>query len=276
MAKHNGQEQPAPATDTSAATEEAIVVEEQTEEFIIKQNLDIAWMKIESGLQQETEGRKFWIEGTITLIEILHAARNRLGSDQAFGAWLTENGYGEDRINRHDRSALLNMALDLDVTCAVLEETHRRSWRYIWEDEVQPRLPHAGQPTDGKEPEAATRRPKKTKGAKKELNEELEWVRDTKGWFNKQVERVTAVIDELNKIMENCTAEQHNLLTDLEPTLLLEAFQQGEKTSATFVTWVRTPLEIAADKLIGEGRVRITPAPTPVRRAEHDAVQPGA
>ena len=249
-----------PATNTSTLTN-------------IKSNLDLAWVKIQNALQQETEGHKLWTEGTLELINILDDARKRLGSDQAFGTWLSENGYGANRITRHDRSALLNMALDLHVTREVLEQTHRRSWRLIWEEEMQPRLPSAGQPTDG------TRRPKKKgKGAKKEANGEQkpEWLRDTKGWFNNQVERVNAVIDELNKIMENCTPEQHNLLTDLEPTLLFEAFQKGEKTSATFVTWVETPLEIAADKLIGEGRVRITPAPTPVRRAEHDAVQPGA
>ena len=194
-----------PATDTSTLTN-------------IKSNLDLAWVKIQNALQQETEGHKLWTEGTLELINILDDARKRLGSDQAFGTWLSENGYGANRITRHDRSALLNMALDLHVTREVLEQTHRRSWRLIWEEEMQPRLPSAGQPTDG------TRRPKKTKGAKKEANGEQkpEWLRDIRGWFNNQVERVNAVIDELNKIMENCTPEQHNLLADLEPTLLLE------------------------------------------------------
>jgi len=120
----------------------------------IKSNLVLAWEKIQDGLQQEAEGTNLWIEGTLELINILDDARNRLGSDQAFGKWLTENGYGEDRITRHDRSALLNMAEHLNVTREVLEQTHRRSWRLIWEEEIQPRLPTAGQPADSDSPEA--------------------------------------------------------------------------------------------------------------------------
>ena len=120
----------------------------------IKSNLDLAWVKIQDGLQREAEGHNLWIEGTLELINILDDARNRLGSDQAFGKWLTENGYGEDRITRHDRSALLNMAEHLNVTREVLEQTHRRSWRLIWEEEIQPRLPTAGQPADSDSPEA--------------------------------------------------------------------------------------------------------------------------
>ena len=81
--------------------------------------------------------------------------------------------------------------------------------------------------------------------------------------------------------MENCTPEQHDLLTTLEPTLLLEAFQKGEKKAAEFVDFVDIPLEKAADKLIGEGRVKITPAAKPARRvprrvASLNPVQPVA
>ena len=109
-----------------------------------KSNLDLAWVKIQNGRQQETEGKRLWIEGTLELISILDDARKRLGSDQAFGTWLSDNGYGENRITRHDRSALLNMAADLNVTREVLAQTHRRSWRHIWEEEVQSRCPTRG------------------------------------------------------------------------------------------------------------------------------------
>src|SRR5262249_17231401 len=51
---------------------------------------------------------------------------------------------GETRIKRHDRSALLNMAQHLNVTRNVLEQTHRRSWRLIWEEEIQPGCPAMG------------------------------------------------------------------------------------------------------------------------------------
>ena len=120
-----------------------------------KSNLDLAWVKIQNARQQETEGKKLWIEGTLELISILDDAHKRLGSDQAFGTWLSDNGYGENRITRHDRSALLNMAADLNLTLEVLAQTHRRSWRHIWEEEVQSRLPHEGQPTDAKGTESS-------------------------------------------------------------------------------------------------------------------------
>src|SRR6516162_8383217 len=104
---------------------------------IVKSKLDLALVKIQNALQQEAEGRKLWIEGTLELINILDDARKRLGSDQAFGKWLTDNGYG-DRITRNDRRALLNMAEHPQHTREVLNQTHRRSWRLIWEEEIQP------------------------------------------------------------------------------------------------------------------------------------------
>src|SRR5262245_24343474 len=159
----------------------------------IKSKLDLVWVKIQNALQQETEGRKLWIAGTLELIDILGDARNRLGSDQAFGTWLTDNGYGETRITRQDRSALLNMAEHPNVTREVLQQTHRRSWRLIWEEEIQPRsrLPSGGQPADGENPEAnpannseqtagekkPTRRPRKGNGKKKPKEE---WGKDLK------------------------------------------------------------------------------------------------
>src|SRR5262249_29543905 len=161
-----------PATDTSALTN-------------IKSNLDLAWVKIQDALQQEAEGCKLWIEGTLELINILDDALIRLGSDQAFGTWLTTNGYGEDRITRHDRAALLNMAIHPERTREVLNQTHRRSWRLIWEEEIQPRLPSTGHPAEGESPEAnpannpgqsagekkPTRRPRNGSGKKKPKEE---------------------------------------------------------------------------------------------------------
>ena len=218
---------------------------------IVKSNLDLAWEKVQSAIRQEAEGRKLWIEGTLELINILDGARKRLGSDQAFGKWLTENDYGENRITRHDRAALLNMAEHLEDTRKVLEQTHRRSWRLIWEEEIQPGLPNAGQPKGGGEPKASTRRSKK-KGAKREANGEQkpEGLRDMRGWLNQQVAAVNAVIDEVNKVMTNCTREQHSLLNELEPDLLLEAFQNGVKKSSKFKNWVSLPWKEAAAELI--------------------------
>ena len=71
-----------------------------------------------------------------------------------------------------------------------------------------------------------------------------------RGWLNQQVAAVNAVIDEVNKVMANCTREQHSLLNELEPDLLLEAFQNGVKKSSKFKNWVSLPWKEAAAELI--------------------------
>jgi hypothetical protein len=225
---------------------------------IVKSNLDLAWMKIEKGAQQEAEGRKLWIEGTLELINILDDARNRLGSDQAFGTWLTDNGYDENLITRHDRSALLNMALDLNLTREVLEQTHRRSWRHIWEEEVQPRLPHAGQPPDAKGPEeasATTRRPRRANGAKKTREE---WSKDLSSFFSDGLEAANKAIAVKNSIQQ-CTPEKKaSLQRDVTP-VWLEKIKQGGEALAWIRDWANGALEDEADTLIQKGRVRRTP-----------------
>jgi hypothetical protein len=118
----------------------------------VVRNLIVVWDKIQGALRQEAEGRKLWRECTLELIDILHAQRQRHPSDQSFGKWLTINDFGEDRLPRHDRIALLNMAEHPELTREVLEQTHRRSYQLIWREEIQPRLPNARQPTDGETP----------------------------------------------------------------------------------------------------------------------------
>jgi hypothetical protein len=231
-----------------------------------KANLDAAWTKITDGRQEEAEGHKLWIEGTLELINILHDACESAGNDQAFGRWLRETGYGE-RITHQDRAALLNMARDLQVTREVLQLTDRRSWRLIWEEEIRPRFTNAGQPADSA---ATTRRPKRGKGANGDPKPE--WLRDNRKWFNNQVASVNAVIEELDKIMEDCNPEQHSLLASLEPTLLLDATQSLEKKAAEFVDWIDTPFEKAADA----SRSVVTSAPKPKRRTTRRDVQAGA
>jgi len=255
------------AADTSALTN-------------IKSNLDLAWVKIQDGLQREAEGRKLWVEGTLELIQILDKARGDFASDQEFGRWLKQKG---PPINEMDRKAYLNMALNMDLTRKILEQTERRSPQLIWREEIQPKLVSANQPavTNGKtieeEPvvEKPTRRPRRARGAKKEASGERkpEWLRNIEGWFNNQVATVNAVTNELNKIMEDCKPEQRSLLGTLEPTLLLDASQSLEKKSAEFVDWVDTPLEKAADAL--SSRAVVTPSPKRSRRASKP-VQPEA
>ena len=95
---------------------------------------------------------------------------------------------------------------------------------------------------------------------------------DNRGWLNNLVKRVDAVTDELNKVMEKCSREQHDSLQTLEPTLLLEAFQKGEKKSAEFVDWVNTPLE----KTAKQSRTKTTPRRRASANRASATVQPGA
>jgi hypothetical protein len=165
--------------------------------------LRLAWAKITRGRIQESEGRKLWTEGTLELINILHNAREHFSSDQAFGKWLTDSGYGENRISRQDRSALLNMAEHPELTREILEQIHGRSWQLIWRDEIQPRLPNARQPADDEEAPAITRRPKKSEGAKKALTDE--WSKDRKAFFRRGLvllSQSVAAFAEKNHIFE--------------------------------------------------------------------------
>jgi hypothetical protein len=226
--------------------------------------LNLAWYKMETGQRQEAEGRKLWIEGTLEIVTILHDARKRFSSDQAFGTWLANDGFDEECLTRHDRSALLNMAIDLDITSEVLAQTHSRSWQLIWREEIQPRLPSGRQPADlggagAEEPQATTRRPKKTKGAKKPGNEP-EWLQDTRGWFGNQVDSINAVVREVKAVMEKCKDDQQHkkLRKIVEPWLLLDALRKGVETCERFDEWLA--LDDAADAEIEKGRVKTTPA----------------
>jgi hypothetical protein len=225
----------------------------------IKSNLDLVWAKIQNALQQEAEGKKLWIEGTLELINILDSARKRLGSDQAFGKWLTDSGYG-DLITRHDRSALLNMALHPNLTLEVLKQTHRRSWRHIWEEEVQPRLPHVGQPADGEQHEetAVTRRPRKGNGKKKPKEE---WGKDLKDFLSDGLLAANALIKIKNSIL-GCSAEKRAELIEEKVTQeWSDKIDLGRKAAAWICDWANGLLEEEADALEQQGRVVRTPTP---------------
>jgi hypothetical protein len=235
---------------------------------IVKSNLDLAWVKIQDAIQQEAEGHKLWIEGTLELINILDDARKRLGADQEFGTWLTDNGYGEDRITRHDRSALLNMALHLKVTREVLEQTNRRSWRYIWEEEVQPRLPYAGQPADGESPEAnpannsegakkPSRRSRKGNGKKKPKEE---WGKDLKDFLSDGLLAANALIKIKNSILGCSPEKRAELLEEKVTSEWSDKIGEGSKASRWIYDWANGLLEEEADTLIQKSRVVKTPA----------------
>ena len=226
------------------------------------------------------EGHKLWIEGTLELINILDDARKRLGSDQAFGTWLTDNGYGEDRITRHDRSALLNMALDLNVTREVLAQTHRRSWRHIWRGRSSTPVASVGNRqmttklrnssgqfsatwrssnrhrwATGRSQET-TRRPKKGNGTKKPKEE---WGKDLNDFISDGLLAANALIRIRNSILESSPDKQAELLKKVTSEWS-DKIDLGTKAGAWIRDWANGSLEKEADALSQKGRVVRTPA----------------
>jgi hypothetical protein len=184
------------------------------------------------------------------------------------GSGLTENGYGEDRITRHDRTALLNMALHPERTREVLNQTHRRSWRLIWEEEIRPaRLPSGGQPADGEGPEAnpannsegekkPTRRPRKGNGKKKPKEE---WGKDLKEFLSDGLLAANALI-RIKDSIQQCTPEKQAELKKQKVTSeWSDKIDEGSKAGAWICDWANGLLEEEADALEQPGRVVRTP-----------------
>jgi hypothetical protein len=237
-----------------------------------KSNLDRAWEKVQDALHQEAEGNNLWIEGTLELIKILDDARKRLGPDQEFGKWLTENSYGEDRLKRNDRQALQNMALDLAVTREVLAQTHRRSWRLIWEQEIQPRLHSPVQPPDLEAPkeeqppaseapqdgqpagdETKTRRPRKRNGTRNQPPKE-EWGKDLNAFLSDSLLTANAFI-RIKKGIQGCKPEKQAELKKKVTPKWLDEIAEGRKAVTWIYDWANGLLDEEADKHIQEGRV---------------------
>jgi hypothetical protein len=159
------------------------------------------------------------------------------------------------------------MAKHLDLTREVLEQTHRRSWRLIWEEEIQPQLPSAGQPADGESPEAnpannsegekkPTRRPRKGNGKKKPKEE---WGKDLKDFLSDGLLAANALIRIKNNIC-GCTPEkQAEVLKKVTPEWS-DKIDLGSEAGAWIRDWANGSLEEDADTHIREGRVVKTPA----------------
>jgi hypothetical protein len=247
----------------------------------VKSNLDLAWAKVQNALQLEAEGRKQWIEGTLELINILHDARQRHPSDQAFGKWLADSGYGEDRITRNDRSALLNMAEYPDLTRKVLEQTHRRSWRLIWEEEIQPGLHSAGQPADDEQtntpeqpaegenaepapinnPEPADTKKKPTRRPKAKKAPKAEWEKDDDCFFSDALEASNKLVAIENSIQQMDADQDASKRKKVTPAWQ-EKIEEGFKALTFIRDWGKGSLKKEARRAIQEGRVKTTFART--------------
>jgi hypothetical protein len=110
--------------------------------------------RIRGALARAERGRIDWIEGTLELAVTLKEARERFQSNEAFAHWLVDNRLDYEIIGHHTRGALISMAADLTLARIVLQETQRNSWRYIWEEEMKPRLAYVGKTISQSAPES--------------------------------------------------------------------------------------------------------------------------
>jgi len=101
--------------------------------------------QIRSDLVRIGKADKEWVEGTLSLCQHLLEARNKHPSNNNFGDWLKSN---QLTINEMDRKALLNMAGELPLARTILQETKRRSYQHIWQEEMRPRSVRANRTTD--------------------------------------------------------------------------------------------------------------------------------
>jgi len=100
-------------------------------------DLDRIADQVRAAYERALAAEKEWIAATIELAEKLAAARARFKANRQFNHWLVENC---EFLPRNDRAALIGMGRNLELTRTVLATTHRRSWRLIWEDQIQPQL----------------------------------------------------------------------------------------------------------------------------------------
>lgn len=92
--------------------------------------------QIQDGLDKIDQSRETFTEGTLQVGKGLLEAREAIESDTQFGSWLSRNGF--KRLDRHTRAALMNMARHEELSRQRLAFTDRRSWRYIWDEEIAP------------------------------------------------------------------------------------------------------------------------------------------
>jgi len=72
-----------------------------------------------------------WIEASLELATLLVQVRQNYAADREFGGWLDVNNIN---ISQQDRAALIHLGQDIKAMRNILEQTERRSFRYIWED----------------------------------------------------------------------------------------------------------------------------------------------
>jgi hypothetical protein len=86
---------------------------------------------IKSGLDLAKKGKQDRIKGLVDAAIALHEARLLFKADVPFGQWCTDNEFGPDVLNAHDRAALIAMADDPERMRSLLTSSERQSARYI-------------------------------------------------------------------------------------------------------------------------------------------------
>lgn len=110
----------------------------------LPKSMDALAERIRSAYARTEQGRQEWIEGTLDLALALSEARTRFHEDRKFSIWLAEKEL--DQLGAHDRASLINMAADLPLARAILQESKRSSWRLIWSEEMVSRFDSAAKP----------------------------------------------------------------------------------------------------------------------------------
>jgi hypothetical protein len=114
-------------------------------------------------------GHDDWAEGTIKLSIVLLEIRERFPSNKIFAAHLEMEGYGEHRISRKDRNAMVLMAQYPAISWPILRRTESYSEQLIWRDEIRPHTDRYRQP---RQPPAPRKRNKDWFDRQKELQAE--------------------------------------------------------------------------------------------------------
>jgi hypothetical protein len=86
---------------------------------------------IKSGLDLAKKGKQDRIKGLVDAAIALRDARLLCKADVPFGQWCTDNEFGPDVLNAHDRVALIAMADDPERMRSLLTSSERQSARYI-------------------------------------------------------------------------------------------------------------------------------------------------
>jgi hypothetical protein len=103
------------------------------------------------------KGGQDWVEGSLQVADALKAAKENWPANITFGTWLKENKL--DHWNHHDRSALINLASDIELARSILTETENKSYKLIWQQHKKRFVQM------DKTPRITSRKPRRKKGS---------------------------------------------------------------------------------------------------------------